>query len=155
MQMLDEIGADEQEYARNTPRIHRIMNVTSQHTATINIPQAFGRNYAYAIDRARFDEALWNTALKQPTVQGRQNFSVTDLAWEGDRVVGVIGREKDGAQETLTADLVIGADGRFSVVARKANAKETDIHDKHPTNNFYAYWRGVAPMIIRRGGGGL
>ena len=27
----------------------------------------------------------------------------------------------------------------FSVVARKANAKETDVHDKHPTNNYYAY----------------
>ena len=146
MQMLDEIGADEREYARNTPRIHRIMNVTSTDTATIHIPKAFGRDYAYAIDRARFDEALWNAALKQPTVQGRQNFSVTDLAWEGDRVIGVIGREKDGPQETLTADLVIGADGRFSAVARKANAKETDIHDKHPTNNFYAYWRGVAPF---------
>lgn len=144
MQMLDEVGADEQEYARNTPRIHRIMNVTASGTATINIPLAFGRDYAYAIDRARFDEALWNAALKQPTVQGRQNFSVTDLAWEGERVVGVIGREKDGPQETLKADLVIGADGRFSVVARKANAKETDVHDKHPTNNFYAYWRGVA-----------
>jgi len=149
MQMLDEIGANEQEYARNTPRIHRILNVASKDTATIRIPRAFGRDYAYAIDRARFDEALWNNALKQPSVQGRQNFSVTDLAWEGDRVIGVIGREKEGAQETLTADLVIGADGRFSVVARKANAKETDVHDKHPTNNFYAYWRGVAPYDHR------
>lgn len=143
MQMLDEIGANEQEYARNTPRIRRIMNVGLKDTATITIPEAFGRNYAYAIDRARFDEALWNTALKQPTVQGRQNFSVTDLMWEGDRVVGVIGREKDGPQETLTSDLVIGADGRFSLVARKTHAKETDVSDKHPTNNFYAYWRGV------------
>ena len=55
MQMLDEIGADEQEYARNTPRIHRILNVTSTDTATIRIPHAFGRDYAYGIDRARFE----------------------------------------------------------------------------------------------------
>jgi flavin-dependent dehydrogenase len=146
MKMLDEIGAPEAEYARNTPRIHRMVNRMSSGTSTITIPMAFGRDYAYAIDRARFDETLWNTALKHPTVQGRQNFSVTDLVWEGERVVGVTGHEKDGAQETLTADLVIGADGRFSVVARKTNAKETDVYDAHPTSIYYAYWRNVTPF---------
>jgi flavin-dependent dehydrogenase len=146
MKMLDEIGAPEAEYARNTPRIHRMLNVMSTGTYTLNIPMGFGRDYAYAIDRARFDETLWNTALTHPTVHGRQNFSVSDLAWDGDRVIGVIGHEKDGPQETLTADLVIGADGRFSVVARKAEARETDVYDEHPTSIFYAYWRGLKPF---------
>ncbi len=145
MKMLDEIGAKEADYARNTPRIRRVINAGRVATATLKIPMGFGRDYAYAVDRARFDEALWNTALQHPTVQGRQNFSVTDLAWEGERVVGVIGREKDGPSETLTADVVIGADGRFSVVARKTNAQERDVHDSHPTTNYYAYWRGVTP----------
>lgn len=146
LKLLDEIGADEAEYARNTPRIRRVIAENSAFHAAIDIPPAHGRDYAYAIDRARFDAALWANACRFPSVEGRQNFFVTDLLWEGERVTGVTGHEgKHGAEEQLTADWVVGADGRFSLVARKVNAPERDVHTENPTSLYYAYWKKVRP----------
>lgn len=145
--LLDEIGADEKQYARNTPRIRRVIAATKAFTTTIPIPPAHRRDYGYAIDRARFDAALWENALRFPTVEGRQNFFVSDLLWGGETVVGISGREgKEGSPESFTADLVVGADGRFSLVARKTNAAENDIRDEYPTTLYYAYWKGVKPF---------
>ncbi|MCS7070117.1 MAG: hypothetical protein NZM00_01315, partial [Anaerolinea sp.] len=46
---------------------------------------------------------------------------------------------------SVYADLVVGADGRFSAVARKAGAAERDVHEENPTTLLYAYWAGVDP----------
>lgn len=146
MQMLDEIGADEAEYARHTPRFTRwITDYRDAFTLVNRVPYAFGRNYGYAIDRARFDEALWRTAARQPTVTARQNFAVSDLLWDGERVTGVRGRTPGCSEETFTADLVVGADGRFSLVARKVNAREYLRRDDLPTSLLYAYWKNALP----------
>jgi len=161
LQLLDEIGADEAAYARGTPRIRRVIGAGVGFSAALRLPAAHGRDYAYAIDRARFDAALWDNALRFPTVTGRQQFGVTDLLWDGGRVVGVKGRplpltafasplHGEGAQnhveeESFTADVVVGADGRYSLVARKVDAKVYDEHTAHPTSLYYAYWRGVKP----------
>jgi flavin-dependent dehydrogenase len=145
MRLLDEVGADEADYARNTPRIRRMVNATEDFHFAMTLPSVYGRDYAYALDRTRFDAALWDNALRFPTVTGREGFSVTDLLWDGERVVGVVGNEAGGATERFSAPLVVGADGRFSIVARKAKADGYDIVDTHPTSIYYAYWRGVTP----------
>ena len=146
MRLLDEIGADEGEYARGTPRVRRLVTeVRDDLRATIRIPELCGRDYVYAIDRARFDAALWQTAARCPTVTARTGFAVTDLLWEGDRVVGVRGRPAGGADEQLTAGCVVGADGRFSLVARKAGAAAHDERSDLPTSIYYAYWKNAAP----------
>lgn len=145
MHLLDEIGADENEYARGTPRLRRVIGDNSQFKATIPIPLADGRNYAYAIDRARFDAALFENARRQGA-DVRDGFNVTDLVWDGERVVGVVGQAgKDGVPETLRAEIVVGAEGRFSLVARKTGAATFDEHTANPTSLYYAYWRGVRP----------
>ncbi|NDJ60512.1 MAG: FAD-dependent monooxygenase [Chloroflexi bacterium] len=145
MSLLDEIGADERDYAANTPQLRRMVNDSEGIKGEVWIPSAGGRDYGYAIDRARFDKALWDNALRFPTVTGRDGYSVVDLLWDADRVIGVVGKAAGGKAETITADLVVGADGRFSTVARKAKAAERDEHDEHPTSLLYAYWRGVTP----------
>jgi flavin-dependent dehydrogenase len=48
-------------------------------------------------------------------------------------------------EETFTADCVIGADGRFSLVARKAEAKIIDERADLPTTLYYAYWKNAEP----------
>lgn len=146
MELLDEIGADESVYARNTPKIHRLINITPEMRADIAIPMAHGRDYAYAIDRARFDGALWQHALSFPTVDGRDNYSVVDLVWDRVRVAGVVGQGAEGTRETITADLVVGADGRFSTVARAVKAGERDHDLEYPTTLYYAYWKNAAPF---------
>jgi flavin-dependent dehydrogenase len=146
MSILDEIGADEADYARGTPRFRRwITEVRDDYRTYNRVPLVDGRDYGYAIDRARFDDALWRVAARQESVTARQGFSVTDLLRDGERVTGVRGHTMGGPTETLTADCVVGADGRFSLVARKAGAQEHDAHAEYPTTLYYAYWQGAAP----------
>lgn len=137
MRLLDEIGADEAEYARATPKIRRMLNATPGMQTEMRIPLLDGRDYAYAIDRARFDAALWANALRH--AEGRQGVGVTDVLWANQRVVGVV----TSAGEAITADVVVGADGRFSTIARKVGAAERNVHEEHPTSIYYAYWHGA------------
>ncbi|MEO1289689.1 MAG: NAD(P)/FAD-dependent oxidoreductase [Chloroflexota bacterium] len=143
MRMLDEIGADEAEYALNTPKIYEMATFAAGIHLRLPVPEYKGRDYGYAIDRERFDYALWQTAMDYDLVEGRQNFSVTDLLWDGDTVIGVVGKEKGGEEEKFTADVVIGADGRFGMVGRKVDAEVTDTYESHPTSIYYAYWKDV------------
>jgi 2-polyprenyl-6-methoxyphenol hydroxylase-like FAD-dependent oxidoreductase len=146
MRLLDEIGADESAYARGTPRLRRMLSeVRDDFRVTVPLPMIHGRDYLYAIDRARFDAALWQTAAASPGVDALQGFAVTDLLRDGERVSGVAGRGTDGASQRFSADCVVGADGRFSLVARKAGARSYDQRDDLPTTIYYAYWRDVAP----------
>jgi flavin-dependent dehydrogenase len=145
MALLDEIGADEGEYARSTPKLHYMVNDSPGMQMKLRIPEAYGRDYAYAIDRARFDDALLRTAGRLPSVNAWDGFSVTDLLWEDGCVVGVEGHSDDKHRRRLTADLVVGADGRFSTVARKVDAEAHDEATDHPTSLLYAYWRGARP----------
>lgn len=149
MTMLDEIGADESAYAHNTPKIHRMVNGEEEFKFELRIPDCNGRDYAYAIDRARFDAALWDTAANSPNVTAKHGFSVTDLLWEGEQVIGITGQNADGQKETFTANLVVGADGRYSLVARKVKAQSLDEENNYPTTLYYAYWKNVAPYDDR------
>ncbi len=145
MAMLDEIRADESIYAAGTPRITAwVIDVPGAFIHRTPIPNAFGRDYGYAIDRARFDAHLWDVAARLPSVEAVAGFSVTDLLREGDTVVGVRGRGPDGATRDLRGALVVGADGRFSLVARRAGAGDRLKRNTHPTSLLYAYWRGTA-----------
>ena len=144
MRLLDEIGADEADYARDTPRLRRWVYEFRDDFRVVNqVPDLFGRDYGYAIDRARFDDALWRLAARSPTVTARQGFGVTDLLWDGERVVGVVGKGRGGDEERFSADLVVGADGRFSLVAGKVKAPSHHARTERPTSLYYAYWRGV------------
>lgn len=145
MAMLDEIGADESHYASGTPRITAwVIEVPGAFVHHTPIPQAFGRDYGYAIDRARFDAHLWDLAAAQPGVEAFAGFGVSDLIRDGEAVIGVRGRGPDGAMRELRADLVVGADGRFSLVARRVGAVERLKRNAHPTSLLYAYWSGAA-----------
>jgi flavin-dependent dehydrogenase len=151
MQLLDEIGADEADYARDTPKIRRIVTEAgTYYRGTATLPDDNGRNYAYALDRARFDDALWRTAAASPNVTAFSEFSVTDLLFEpdSDRVIGIVGKPKNKPIRSYYARTVVGADGRFSMVARKVDAPMYNEHEGKSTSLYYAYWRGLAPYDI-------
>ncbi len=144
MRLLDEIGAEEADYAQGTPRLRRWVYEFRDDFRVVNqVPEVLGRDYGYAIDRARFDDALWRLAARSPSVTARQAFGVTDLLWDGERVAGVVGKTRGGDEEHFTGDVVVGADGRFSLVAAKVKAASHDVRADLPTSLYYAYWRGV------------
>ncbi len=144
MALLDEIGADEAAYARGTPKILRMVSASAGLHAAITIPDFNGRAYAYAIDRERFDGALFDTAGALPTVDARDQTALIDLTMDKGHVTGVTIKNADGSHQTVSARIVVGADGRYSTVARKLDVAEINAHDEYPTSIYYAYWRGVS-----------
>jgi flavin-dependent dehydrogenase len=76
------------------------------------------RDHALAIPRTTFDGILADR-LRATHADFRERWRVTDLIMEDDRVAGVEALDPAGRPERFRARLVIGADGRHSVVARR------------------------------------
>jgi flavin-dependent dehydrogenase len=75
------------------------------------------RDHGLAIPREVLDRILLERARSLP-VEVRERHRVTGLLSEGDRVTGVTAEDAEGRPFEVRARLVIGADGRASVVAR-------------------------------------
>jgi flavin-dependent dehydrogenase len=69
----------------------------------------------------------------------RERFTVDDLVWDVDRVVGLRGHSSGGATVTEHARIVVGADGLHSTVARFAQAPSYDVRPVF-TCAYYSYW---------------
>ncbi len=87
-------------------------------------------------------DTLLTAAAAEAGAEVRQGFTVKELLWDGDRVVGIRGRDAAGATVEERAGIVIGADGVNSFVAR-AVAAPTYREHAATTVNVYSYWRGV------------
>jgi len=81
-----------------------------------------GLDFSMAPRRTVLDEILVRGAVAAG-VEFRENFSVRELVWEDGRVVGLRGRDANDRFVEERATLVIGADGRNSVVANLAGAE--------------------------------
>jgi 2-polyprenyl-6-methoxyphenol hydroxylase-like FAD-dependent oxidoreductase len=55
-------------------------------------------------------------------------------------------REPDGRERAVRSRCVVGADGRFSAVARKAGARVLEDFGDHTSTVHFATWEGVAPV---------
>lgn len=146
MALLDEIGADESQYARNTVKMRRfVLEFKDYFRVYFPVASQNGRDYMYTVERERFDTALWDNLDQYASVTKLENFAVTDLTFDQNgRVNGISGRAPQQATQTFAADCVIGADGRFSVVAQKAEAPTTEEVNDILTTQYYAYWENVA-----------
>ncbi|HEV2964927.1 MAG TPA: NAD(P)/FAD-dependent oxidoreductase [Candidatus Angelobacter sp.] len=106
------------------------------------VPPADGVNTAFAPRRIVLDPLLAEAAI-EAGAELREGFSVQDLIWDKDRVVGIRGRH-NGIAMTEKARIVVGADGMFSVVAKAVQAPEC-MTSPPLEGSWYAYWSGV-PM---------
>lgn len=98
---------------------------------------------AYAPRRTVLDKLLVDAAV-EAGVEVRGGFAVEEVLTEDGRVVGVRGRSKAGAAVTERARVVVGADGRNSLVAQTVRAERYD--EKPPLlAPYYTYWSGL-PM---------
>lgn len=104
-------------------------------------PPADGIAEAYAPRRKVLDSILVEGAVGAGA-ELREGFSVQELVWEGDRVIGIRGRGNTGGIVTENARITIGADGMNSVVARGVQAPE--YNTKPPLQGpYFSYWSGV------------
>jgi len=145
LELLDELELAEAEYAAATPKLRRFMLEFARYFRTelhFDEPIA-GRNYCYAIDRAKLDACLWSALARCSTVtaQSATRFAGVALAPPGElHEVRLVHERRD---LTVRARAVVGADGRYSPVAHAVAApvlvNRTDVE----TSLYYAHWRGV------------
>ncbi len=96
---------------------------------------------SFAPRRRILDTILAELAI-EAGAEFRGGFTVTELLWDGDRVTGIRGRNRNGATITEKAKIVIGADGARSFVAK--NVQAPIIIDRGKlTCNYYSYFSGI------------
>ncbi|WP_033292005.1 FAD-dependent oxidoreductase [Amycolatopsis jejuensis] len=78
------------------------------------------RPYIAMVPQWDFLDLLAESALKEPTFTLRLETEMTGLIRSGRRVTGIRYRTPDGTEGELTANLVIAADGRWSLARRSA-----------------------------------
>jgi 2-polyprenyl-6-methoxyphenol hydroxylase-like FAD-dependent oxidoreductase len=96
---------------------------------------------AYGPRRTVLDQLLVEAAAKAGA-EVRQGFSVTGLLVDDGQVTGIRGHHEHGRPVTAQARVVVGADGRNSLVARTVQPHQYD--DKPPLlYAAYSYWSGL------------
>jgi flavin-dependent dehydrogenase len=111
------------------------------------IVNAGGQQFTVSFDHAtycpmrRVLDHLLVTAAVEAGAELKERFRVTDVVREDGRVVGVRGVSGE-VEETLHGQIVVGADGRRSTVARRVEAKEYD-HVPMSGGGVYAYFENV------------
>jgi flavin-dependent dehydrogenase len=104
-------------------------------------PPADGVTVAYAPRRVVLDQILVQAAVAAGA-ELREAFTVRELTWDDDRVVGLRGSTRGGVSVAERAQVVIGADGLHSRVARAVGASE--YHGRPPLQGtYFAYWSNV------------
>ncbi len=143
--LLDEIGVSEAEFAAETPRMHEfVLEFASYFRAKFRFEsEVGGRNYFYAVDRARFDHAIWRSLARYPSVTALAGARAGEIERDDrGRVIGVT-VIVDGETRNIRTRALIGADGRHSMVARAVDAAITDERKDVDTTLYYAHWRDV------------
>ena len=104
-------------------------------------PVLDGVTGVYSPRRYLLDKILLDAA-SEAGAEVRADCLIQELHWEDGRVVGVRGQMKDGAAFSERARVVIGADGRHSLVAKAVEAPK---YHEQPTLTcgYYAYWADV------------
>jgi 2-polyprenyl-6-methoxyphenol hydroxylase-like FAD-dependent oxidoreductase len=98
---------------------------------------------SYCPRRTILDKILIDAAAAAGA-EVREGFVVDEIVQSTGRVAGISGRTKGGAAVTETADVVIGADGRHSMVAEAVQPQQ--YHEKPPLlAAYYTYWSNL-PM---------
>ena len=97
---------------------------------------------AYGLNPRRY--ALDNVlagAARAAGAEIREGVSVQELLFDGDTVVGVRARSGDTTFEER-AKIIIGADGKNSIVAKTVKPEEYNCHPG-TTAGYYSYWSGI------------
>ena len=96
---------------------------------------------SYCPRRTVLDKLLVDAA-SEAGAEIREGFTVEEVVIEDGRVCGIKGRSKNGSSVTERARVVVGADGRFSVVAEAVRPEQ---YNEKPQLlcGYYTYWSNL------------
>ena len=148
---LDALGVLEAVAATGAPRLHTF--VVAFGGATYRLPDTSAHGFTLAVRRTTLDPILVDAA-RQAGACVRYETRVEALLWDNGRVVGVRVRDQSGIAVEERARLVVGADGRHSLVAQQVQATMYHVQES-PSAALYAYFRGVGPSVAGADAGHL
>jgi geranylgeranyl reductase family protein len=152
--LLDAMGAEAGIQARQ-PHPLRGMRLTSPDGTCFQGSYPAQSRPGFALRRLDLDAVL----LAQARALGaevQEGTRVTKLLWRGGAVEGVEGEGPDGKPRRWTARLVVGADGRHSIVASRLRLRRA--HARLRRFAVRGYWEGMEGLAdhgeMHVGGGG-
>ncbi len=134
-------GLLERIMAAGTPATRNVRFAPEGFVLAGSYPGFEGVDALYSPRRTLLDAVLVDAA-RTAGAEVREDAIVDELIFDGDRVVGVRGRTKGGGAFEERGGLVIGADGKHSLVARQTGAR-TIKERPSTTAAFYTYFAGV------------
>ena len=126
-----------------TPPVRETTFHYGEEAITVAINPSSGVNALYAPRRTLLDSTLVDVA-REAGAMVRHGLTLVGLTHRSDgRVCGATVLDADGNTKRIEADLVVGADGAGSSVARLTCA-ETIHEARHTTAVIFGYFRGIA-----------
>lgn len=124
--------------ATGCPPIHRINYGMAGIYLSGMSPEWEGETWGVAPRRTVLDQLLVEAAVAAGA-EVREGYTVDEVLFDGDRVVGIRGHDRHGRAATDHATIVVGADGVHSPVARAVGAEE---YAATPAGTavWYSYW---------------
>lgn len=104
-------------------------------------PGLRSKHHGINIRRSVLDPMLRHAAAEMPNIDLLLGFSLRDLIYRQDRVVGVVVQTPDRAKREIYAKLVVGADGRRSKTAELANIPTRK--EENGRAVYFAYYRNL------------
>jgi flavin-dependent dehydrogenase len=138
---LARMGLADRIRATGTPAVSSVRFETGRVRFEGRYPAFDGVAEVLAPRRTVLDRILVDAA-REAGAEVRENVTVEHLDVEGGRVVGIRGRGGSGQGVTERAGLVVGADGKHSIVAKGVRAEATRT-DGARSIAYYTYWENV------------
>src|SRR5262245_17573325 len=124
-----------------TPAVRQARFSAGPYVIEGQYPAFEGVDAIYGPRRIVLDHLLVKAAVAAGA-ELRERFSVSELVWDGERVSGLRGQAHGGSAVGETARLVIGADGKHSLVAEAVQAPVYDAQAPL-TTGYYSYFEGL------------
>jgi flavin-dependent dehydrogenase len=127
--------------ASNCPPVRTFTTDFGDFPLRVAVEQGDGVDADCAPRRVVLDKILVDAAVAAGA-ELRERFTVHELIWDNDRVVGIRGRTSGGAMVSEHASTVIGADGLHSIVAKAVHAPRYNERSAL-TYGYYSYFSDV------------
>ncbi len=137
-------GVLEKLVAAGTPAVRTTSFYYGDEAIDIQIKPSDGVDALYAPRRPLLDSSLVDAARSAGAEVVYQTRLVELIRTPDDRVRGVILQGPSGRKRQVSADIVVGADGMKSTLARLAGAETHRRGGHHPAATVFAYWSGLA-----------
>ncbi|MBD0384026.1 NAD(P)/FAD-dependent oxidoreductase [Paenibacillus sedimenti] len=121
--MLREMGILDQLLQTGTPMYRRAYVQMDDVVIDGIYPEVSGETHCLCVRRKYLDRVLFEHAAAQERVTAWEGFRVTEVLMHNDTVSGIVGIHRDGRTEEIAARLVVGADGRNSMLRRLVNSE--------------------------------